>query len=971
LRRIRELKRIIAITIVNIVFITMGLLPIQDTYAQNTMDEYNEVLNSYMDIIKYDEYNKNYDKDNLPNKEYIIDADKFKDYSNMDIEILEDYQGMKGKSVFTGEEGFVKYELYIEEEGFYNISFLYYPVEGKSSAIQRAIFIDGKLPFSEANNIEFDRIWIDKQGEALKDNQGNDLRPSQVESPIWLEKVVQDYQGYHTTPFKFYLSKGMHSLSIVSRREPMVLRNIKIYQEKEVLTYEEKLEEYKNNGYKETHNQFITIEAEKPSSKSSQMLYPTMEHSSPAVTPYSPKVYLNNTMGGSNWRDAGQWVQWEVDVPESGLYKVAFNAKQNFIRGIYSSRKLYIDGKVPFKEMEEIPFRYKKDWRVEVLGGDEPYLFYLEEGKHTIRMEVVLGELSSVIREVEIGVRNLNEIYRQFLSITGTTPDRYRDYQIEKNLPGIVDAINTERDRVDKVINDLERMAGKISDREVGLITMRDELNALSKDVETITRRLNQFKQNIGSMGTWMTQAIEQPLQLDQIYIISPSEKPPKLKDSFWNKLLHELKTLYYSFVIDYNAIGNVAKEKEQKAITVWIGTGRDQANTIKSLIDEDFTKNTGINVNLMLVDINTLLPATLSGQGPDVAMQVWNDIPMNYGMRNAVTDLSKFEGFDEVAERFYGSAMIPYMFEDRCFALPEQQTFNMLFYRKDILKELGLETPKTWDEVKVALSVLSKNQMAFGLLPTGYFNKDQIGMIPVSEAVFGIFLYQNGGEFYNENATASGLSSDSSIQAFKDFTEYYTDFKLEREFDPVSRFRTGEMPLMVSDYTTYNTLQVSAPEIKGLWGFTSVPGTVLKDGTIKYDVPSTGTACIMMENSKNKEASWEFMKWWTDAKVQIGFGREMEGLMGSAARYPTANIEAFSSLPWPVEHYKALDEQFKNVRGVPQVPGGYFTTRHINNAFYEVVVNENNAPREALMDYVRYINDEIEYKRKEFGLTQ
>jgi ABC-type glycerol-3-phosphate transport system substrate-binding protein len=176
-------------------------------------------------------------------------------------------------------------------------------------------------------------------------------------------------------------------------------------------------------------------------------------------------------------------------------------------------------------------------------------------------------------------------------------------------------------------------------------------------------------------------------------------------------------------------------------------------------------------------------------------------------------------------------------------------------------------------------------------------------------------------------------------------------------------------MPLIIADYTTYNTLQVSAPEIRGLWGFTSIPATVHEDGSIRNDVPSNGTACIMMDQAEHKEAAWTFMKWWVSEDIQTKYGREMEGLMGAAARYPTANIQAFANLPWPTEDYLALANQFEKVRGIPQVPGGYFTARHINNAFYATVVGGDITPREALIDYVRYINDEIQHKRKEFGL--
>ena len=98
----------------------------------------------------------------------------------------------------------------------------------------------------------------------------------------------------------------------------------------------------------------------------------------------------------------------------------------------------------------------------------------------------------------------------------------------------------------------------------------------------------------------------------------------------------------------------------------------------------------------------------------------------------------------------------------------------------------------------------------------------------------------------------------------------------------------------------------------------------------------------------------------------------EMEGLMGEAARYPTANIEAFANLPWPTDDYEALEAQFANVKGIRQVPGSYFTWRNVNNAFYTVAVADEDKrmqPREALYEYLEYINAEITSKREEFGM--
>lgn len=684
------------------------------------------------------------------------------------------------------------------------------------------------------------------------------------------------------------------------------------------------------------------------------------------MTPYSSSVIKINTIGGLNWRIPGQWIEWEVDVPETGFYKLAFKTQQNYVRGIYSTRKLTIDGTVPFAEMAKVPFRYKSSYRLDIMGGNEPYLYKLEQGKHVVRLEVSLGEFAPLIREVENSLYNLNSMYRKILMITGTKPDEYRDYQLDRKIPGLLEVFAAERDRLKGIAKELVRLSGQSSDQEALLKTMAEQLDEMIEDPDTVPKRLTAYKTNTGGLGTWVQTAREQPLEVDALYIASPDQKLSKKGMGFGAKLKHETASFFTSFFTDYNQIGNVSDEDDQKSVTVWIGSGRDQANTMKAMIDETFTAATGINVNLKLVNMTTLLPATLAGQGPDVAMQIGNDLPVNFAMRNAAADLTQFADFGEVSTRFRESAVLPYRYDSGVYALPETQTFNMLFYRKDILQELELEVPQTWDEVSTLLAVLSKNHMQFGL-PVVVQSAVQGQNIPPN-SMFAALLFQNGGQFYRDGGKASDLDSRTGIETFKQWSEFYTDYKLEREYDFANRFRTGEMPIGIADYTLYNQLSVFAPEIRGMWGFVPIPGTVKEDGTLDRTVSSGGSAVVMLDKAKDKDASWEFMKWWTSEQTQTVFGREMEGLMGAAARYPTANIKALDSLPWPIADYENLKAQFEWAEGVPEVPGGYFTGRHLFNAFYKTVVGGVEA-RESIMDYVQYIQDEITTKRKEFGL--
>ena len=97
-------------------------------------------------------------------------------------------------------------------------------------------------------------------------------------------------------------------------------------------------------------------------------------------------------------------------------------------------------------------------------------------------------------------------------------------------------------------------------------------------------------------------------------------------------------------------------------------------------MIEDTFTPQTGIYINLELVDPNVILPATLAGEGPDIVIDVETSVPMDFALRNAVVDLTQFEDFEEVAKRFHRSALVSYTFRNKVYALPTQQIFNMLF---------------------------------------------------------------------------------------------------------------------------------------------------------------------------------------------------------------------------------------------------------------------------------------------------
>ncbi len=67
---------------------------------------------------------------------------------------------------------------------------------------------------------------------------------------------------------------------------------------------------------------------------------------------------------------------------------------------------------------------------------EEPFRFFLAAGKHTIQLEVGLGsEMSEIIRRADECISELNRAYRQLLIVIGSSPDMFRDYQLESKTP--------------------------------------------------------------------------------------------------------------------------------------------------------------------------------------------------------------------------------------------------------------------------------------------------------------------------------------------------------------------------------------------------------------------------------------------------------------------------------------------------------------------------------------------------------
>ncbi|MDD4413762.1 MAG: extracellular solute-binding protein [Oscillospiraceae bacterium] len=879
-------------------------------------------------------------------------------YKNVkgEVKARTDIPGGPKNCLFTGEESSLTWEFSVPTEGLYGLLVTYYTAEGKGSAIERSLYLDEALPFTEAETLTFSRAWEDS-GEIITDYQGNEVRPSTREIHAWRTQNAKDSSGYYDHGFQFYLSAGVHNITLSSVREPMIIGGLAFTPLQQAVSYKQRQKEYQDAGYKKASINTIKIQAENMLSRSDKSIYPTSNKSSAAIEPESTGAEKLNILDSSKFKLPGQWVRWELQVEESGLYQIAVRYLQSERSGAYCSRKLLIDGELPFAEAASLKFAYNDQWNVQWLSDDNgtPYQFYLEAGTHVLEMQVSLGEMAEMIKEVESILTDLNESYREIFVITGSNADKYRDYHFTQLIPETLADLAVQRDRLKRVLKTLEQEVGDSGSFTSVFTNIIFDTSAMVNKPRKLASKMEAFKSDLGALGEWLQSAINQPVTFDWIWAMSPAKKLPDAEKGFLAEMIHHIRLFGYSFTADYSDIGKI-KKGDGNSIKVWVTSGRDQSKIIRRMIDQDFTPSTGISVDLQLVAGGTLLRSVLAGNGPDIAMQLGVSEPLNYALRKAVLDLKQFDDYETVVKRFNSNAVNPYEYMGAVYALPETFSYPMMFYRTDIFEKMGLRVPKTWDEVDKLIVLLSASNMKFGL--------------PFNTSTLVTMLVQNGVKFYNDDRTEVNLVSDEALQTFSKWTSYYHDYGLDVSYDFSNRFRTGEMPIGIIDFvSTYNQLSVFAPEIKGQWTFVEVPGTSRADGTIDHTAIASGVAISIMSSANAPADCWKYLKWWTDTNAQVDYGTELESILGAAARYASANEEAVARTAWPVETYQNIMRQWKYADCLPEAPGSYIIGRYVDFAA-KAVINNNANPGQTMIKYTKLINSELDRKNKEFFIN-
>lgn len=841
----------------------------------------------------------------------------------------------------------IEYEVEIEQPGLYEMVLHYHSYRDASSKVgsyrpaMLAVSIDGRYPFREARALKFPRHF--KDAFPLKtDENGDHIRPKPIEIEAWYERSFTDSDGAYAEPFRWHFTEGKHTLRLQSY-ESIVIERIELRRPERAVPYREYAETIPDAA---GGSPFV-VEAELMKEKNDVALQIEADQDA-FMTPPANNKRLFNAVGGNRWSTGGAAATWKFTVPESGKYHIAARAYQGYRSNQLVFRKILIDGSVPFEELQAYPFPYSNGWQgVPLADADgKPFSIYLEKGEHTLTLETTYGPFNPIVKKQEAVSRALTKLSLELNAIAGGQADPFRTWDIGRNYPGLLTGLEAVAEDIAWMAEELLRVNGRTDNNSQTLSTAARDIRELLANPNDIPYRLDDLTTIQSKISSIRGPLTSGPLLLDKFYFVPAGEPFPRMEATMWEKL----SAAATSFVQSFNERDRLSDDDE--VVNVWANYGRDYVNVLQDIADQYFTPETGIKVKVDLLPNEQLLVlANAAGRAPDAAIGITEGRPIEMAIRGAVEDLSVYPGFDSLYESFSPGAMLPYYYDGGYYAFPETQRFNVLYYRKDIMDSLGLQVPETWEDVIAMLPVLQQNNYNFFLPPD-----------------FQTFFYQNGAEFYTDDGMKTALDMPEAFQAFRALTDLFTIYGIDQQVSSFyQHFRDGTMPIGIADFNMYLQMTVGAPELHGWWGMAPLPGVPGDDGQIERWTGGNQSAAMIFEKAANKDEAWKFLQWWLSAETQQRFGSDLEGFYGVAFRWNTANVEAFSRLPWTREELAVMLEQWKWYKDMANIPGSYFIAREINNAWNRTVLDGMNY-RESLEEAVASINRELERKAVEFG---
>ena len=854
----------------------------------------------------------------------------------------------------------VTFTVEIPSDGLYYMNFDYLSYDESILPIEMSMTVDGDYPFYECRNLTFETTWV-QDDEITTDRYGNQVVTVPNKLIQWEEKYLMDSSYRHSDALALELSAGTHEITLVVNEGTFLLGNVTFEAPTTVASY--------TGSETATGDALIKIQAEDYSYSNDSSIHGIAEYDT-SLYPYEVTDTVLNTIDSDSFDTAGQCLTYEFDVETAGYYYIAMNYRQSDKTDFPVFLDVRIDGEIPNTAFQDYAMAYTTKYKVTTLSDDNgDYLsVYLDEGVHTVSFTISMDPICETMETIEEIMSGVNDLALEITKVAGTNSDQYRDLKLSKYIPDLEDTLYDYADQLKAL--EQSNLQYSESDKNVAvmssLLIAAEQLISLADEPDEIPYRIDELSTSSNSANQYLANTIDaliaNNLAIDAIYIYQEDATLPA-KPGFFKSLWMNIKRFFASFTEQAYSTTNT----DSSHLQVWVNRSSQYVQLMQKMIDESFTPETGIEVDISIMpDQYKLVLANSSGNAPDVATGINYTIPYELAVRGALVDMTQFEDFQEVASVYEPGFFLTGTIGDSVYSMPETMNFWVQYYRTDVLEKLGLEVPDTMDDVIAMLPELQMRGLNYYYPTSGMTSMRNFhGTTPL--------LIQNGGSLYYDTADlGTALGEEASVNGFTTLTDLFTIYNLDVDVaNFYQHFRNGDLPIGIADYATYNLLTNAAPELASSWEISIIPGTVQEDGSIDRSTCGCAESTVIFDkdDEEREEMAWEFVKWWSSTEVQAEFGQTLQITYGDEYMWPTANVEAFAQLPWDTDDKEVILEFMENVVDVARVPGTYLLEREMSNAFNDIVVNgENEQTR--IDEAVKTINREFARKLEEFGYT-
>ena len=938
------IKKIVKWAILSILlfFVVMIILSLFVNVSKEKI-EANNLFPEDFKMLEFDE-SRNYQK-------YSI-TDIYNNSTLTDELIDNDSYGNKAFKWLVDDE--ISFDIDIPKTSSYEIAVDYASLQKDVQEISIDVFIDDLVE----SNIILPTYWTStsKMGEHLYDIYQNEVNPTQIALSIWRNYYLYDQRFYHEKPISFKLNEGTHHVTIKRNNGQLMLGDIYVVESIVLDNYESPQNVNKND-------KMIILEGENPYLKSSSDIAGAtgqLTH----LTPYSTSKNMINNLNGDSFNTSGKSVTYCFDVEEAGYYQIALKyyiSQTN--TSVYS--KIIIDNKVLYDELNRYCFKNllnntKAQYRYEVLNnGDDNILVYLDKGMHSLTLQLDTSLQAPIYYELLTLIDEMNELYLEVIKLTGGLSDKNKTWDIGKYIPTASTRLNDWKNRLANLLEYINKVSKSNSKKQNRLYQQVSnaytKISTLCKNPNELPHKLNLLVEGSASASLLLSNSLHtstfNPLSIDKIYIYGANAKLPKIRNNFFKNFIATAQRVFRTTI----------RETDADTVTIWVNRSTYYVSLMQQFADVFYTPNSGIKIRFSLLpDESKLTYANASNTQPDAALGVSSSIPYSLGIRGALADLHQFKGFGKTISTITPGAILPFTEGNKVYGIPETQDFQVTFYREDILNNLGISVPETYDDIIDIVPTLQRYGMNYYMPLAG-------GSGLKSLSVTAPFIYQYGGKIYSDDYMSVAIDTEEAIEAFNMMVDLFALYSLPLTTQNFyNNFRSGLSPVGISGFDTYLQLVNAAPEIVGKWHITLAPGVKDEYGNINRTQTGDGKTIIVFEKSKKKEQAWDFIKWWMSTEVQTKFAADLQATYGSTYLWNSSNLEAFASLAINEQDKKVIIEQLKYLYQIPQTPATYMVERGISNIWNTCVFDQENL-RAAITNYSIEINREIKRKMIEF----